>query len=598
MRNLITLALCLVSASAVFGCSLETETAAGNSEQAVVGVDSYLYLRCNSTSWQPDDKSRLVATATAGVFETAFDVNDAYMMTVGDDCILTETPVKNGWGNWKKFYRSVVAPLVAPGSAGYVFASDAEPENFRVKFPAPGKYRAFVDTRAKTISFTQAGVMNPGDTAWTASGQILLSAANAVYRIDPYREKLQQLDRATGLAKWTFTGNLPLEATSACLSGDVAVIVDANRQRLVGVKAGTGAVEWTSTLGGKLGPQRYWIKNWQCSADSGQVLVSYMLNSEDQGLVSLDRATGAERWSQTFAGGVETQALTRDVAVYYTYQEDAIRVVGVSPTDKTVLRFAYDAQSGQVPTQDAGGTFYLTKGSSLYRLYAPDAPTSGWSRGFSEVAPGVSASSVGATTANAVYLVAPSDVNYVEKINRTTGARAWSYLDASSTPKILSVPGNGKVLLYTQTSTGSNVTVLNDITGAVEWSKAFADAYSYPTTDKQGRIYLLAGKRLLQLDSSTGSTKWTYGLPSFSGYGQASVSEILDSDANGVYLLYSTFGHITLPMGLAALNPTSGAQKWSKFDARNMYYVGSDAATLYMQEASRGSAVAGYAYVK
>jgi hypothetical protein len=608
-RRLSTLAALSVVSLTLGACALEVDEGgadAASAEQQVVGVDSFLYLRCNSTSWGLDDRSSLVATTTPGVFEVGFEVNKAYMMTVGDDCILTETPLKNSWSAGAKYYRSNVAPLTSPGTAGYSLEPAGVIKNFRVRFPAPGKYKATVDTKTKTVAFAALGQVAPGNSAWTASGQIFLDGAGTLYRIDAARTRFEKLNKASGSALWAYTSASSLSATSSCMVGGYALITEANASRIVGVSTATGAKAWTSTLGGKLSATDGYVTSMLCTPGSTYAVLSYAKpSSASYGIASINIATGATVWDLPTATYSSVSVMTKDAAIYSTVTADgnAMTFVGVSPANKNTRLFTYAGAWGLAPTVDPNGVMYGVSATALQRLFKPGT-TGGWSHPFSTfstlvngVKVVVKADVISAVASDGVYLTAPS-LNYIEKVATDTGAILWKFTDSPTGSRIVSVPGNGKVLLFTQASTGSEVTALNATTGAFMWRKTFAGAYPYPTTDKQGRIYIVRGKYLDQLDAATGNKKWTYALSSYTGYGQSSVNAVLDSDTKGVYILYSTFGYMTAPMGVASLNPATGAANWSKFDAINMYYVGSDSSRIYMEEASRGGPIAGHVYVK
>src|SRR3954468_5702515 len=51
----------------------------GGAHQAVVGVDTYVYLRCNATGWNVDDATRLRQTADPYVFTLAWNVTQPWM---------------------------------------------------------------------------------------------------------------------------------------------------------------------------------------------------------------------------------------------------------------------------------------------------------------------------------------------------------------------------------------------------------------------------------------------------------------------------------------------------------------------------------------
>src|SRR5512141_644556 len=110
----------------------------GSAENAVVGQDTYLYFRCNSTSWNPDDVSRLRSTVDPYVFSLMVDVKQ---VGYADNCIFTETNQLNGWGTTQKAWGTVHGPVNVPGG-DYLSSNGA---GFNVKYPAIGSYKLTVN---------------------------------------------------------------------------------------------------------------------------------------------------------------------------------------------------------------------------------------------------------------------------------------------------------------------------------------------------------------------------------------------------------------------------------------------------------------------
>src|SRR5262245_53381457 len=104
--------LCALVPLLVMGCAVDAAEPTEGREQtaevsdAVIGVDTFLYFRCNSTSWDVDDASRVRSTDAPGEFVLHYNVTEDWMMTDGDPCIFTETNQLNGWGTQQTFFSA------------------------------------------------------------------------------------------------------------------------------------------------------------------------------------------------------------------------------------------------------------------------------------------------------------------------------------------------------------------------------------------------------------------------------------------------------------------------------------------------------------
>jgi hypothetical protein len=136
-----------------------SEKSIGHSEEAVVGMDTFLYFRSNASGWGADDFSRLRPTLQPNIFLNTFPVTQSWMVASGDNAQFTETNQLNGWGTSQTFSGSSVSPVVVPGSAS--FSGSA---GFLVRYPALGTFQVSVDVSAtpKTFSIHAA----PPGRAW------------------------------------------------------------------------------------------------------------------------------------------------------------------------------------------------------------------------------------------------------------------------------------------------------------------------------------------------------------------------------------------------------------------------------------------------
>jgi hypothetical protein len=139
----------------IFGCSAEGggEPEAATVAEAVVGVDTYLYLMCNGTAWQPSSISRLQSTSDPTVFTLDVDVREPYMVSGADDCQLVETNQRDGWGTSQSRYTTRDATTLTVPAASRLAASST---HFGVKYPALGRYRATVNWQHGTLAIAAA----------------------------------------------------------------------------------------------------------------------------------------------------------------------------------------------------------------------------------------------------------------------------------------------------------------------------------------------------------------------------------------------------------------------------------------------------------
>src|SRR6476469_9362182 len=110
-----------------------------------VSAPSFVYLRCNTTSWQLDDKNLLLPAGTG--YSLRFNVSSPWMLDSGDSCVFTVTDVKGTWTpNTREYLPTLpVGAKEAFENQGYV----ATPGNgtFRLKFSSLGDYTAFFNVK-------------------------------------------------------------------------------------------------------------------------------------------------------------------------------------------------------------------------------------------------------------------------------------------------------------------------------------------------------------------------------------------------------------------------------------------------------------------
>jgi hypothetical protein len=131
-----TLALTLACADAE---SSATDASVDGVEQAVAESD-FLYLRCNATSWNLDDQSRLAPLGYSDLALT-YNVSADWMRTGGDTCSFMTTNAKNGWGSQQKYYDTTFSGVGQPSTLG---AEATSQKDFSVRYPVLGRYQATV----------------------------------------------------------------------------------------------------------------------------------------------------------------------------------------------------------------------------------------------------------------------------------------------------------------------------------------------------------------------------------------------------------------------------------------------------------------------
>ncbi len=135
------------------GCS----SAPGNdgdlaeTQERVVGVNTFLYLTCNATGWQPGSATRLQTTSDPNVFSLDIDVHQSFLLTSNDDCSLVMTNQLDGWGTSQTRYTSS-GTLSVPGTTHFTPSS----AHFGVKYPALGRYHAKINWQQGTLNIAAA----------------------------------------------------------------------------------------------------------------------------------------------------------------------------------------------------------------------------------------------------------------------------------------------------------------------------------------------------------------------------------------------------------------------------------------------------------
>jgi hypothetical protein len=139
---------------ALLGCAEAGEISTAT-EALHLESTAFHYLRCSSTGWTPSDANRLVPMSGGSTLLTlTYEAADPSLLQTGEACVITETPVLNGWGDWHSYY-SAAEPLTAPGSVELT-TTGARMDVLRVRYSELGRYRATLDTATGRLSITPA----------------------------------------------------------------------------------------------------------------------------------------------------------------------------------------------------------------------------------------------------------------------------------------------------------------------------------------------------------------------------------------------------------------------------------------------------------
>jgi len=129
------------------------EEIVGESQQNLVNSDEFLYFRCNATSWNPEELTRLKSTGVPGVVSLTYTVSVPWMVE-RDQCSVLRTNQLNGWGTTNSSFTDA-----APGTSINVPKTEAliaGSTSFNIHYPAAGTYTATVDWNNKTVRIESA----------------------------------------------------------------------------------------------------------------------------------------------------------------------------------------------------------------------------------------------------------------------------------------------------------------------------------------------------------------------------------------------------------------------------------------------------------
>lgn len=145
--------VCLLLGTAACSSSNTSDPPTAEATQAV--SISFFYLRCNSTSWNVDDSSRLSPTSDPDLLTRSIQVSSS----TSDSCSVTEAfaSAPNQWGTSQSYFATPnQATLSVPG-ASPVGPPQPQQLSFGVRYPAAGAFTATYRISTSTLTIGPAG---------------------------------------------------------------------------------------------------------------------------------------------------------------------------------------------------------------------------------------------------------------------------------------------------------------------------------------------------------------------------------------------------------------------------------------------------------
>jgi len=551
--------------------SLTAQTAS----DPLLGAGTHLYLRCNSTSWDVNEMSRLKPDAQNFLRELSFEVKESWMIEAGDDCVITETPDQNAWGAWQNYYGGQLSSLRVPDSARLRLQTDPnESVNFKLRFPTLGRYRFVLNTRDGYFSVRKDAMPQAGDVAWTLPGNMLSDTLGRLFLSNYYpQNSLSLVDGTTGLPQWTYKAASYISFYGNCSTADTAFVTMPGRVAALSLK--TGQEIWSKNLNA-MQQDTYGYLN--CFAKHDEIYLSY--GADRTTLVSLQRSTGKTLWSWTapaFAGimGVDSGR------VFITSYQDA--TMSLKALDKSDGRELWRMNPGAgyfTLTED--GALLLVDGSVLTAI-APESGRTLWNYS------GQRNDSIWISIEqNGLYV---HEKTRISALDKKTGRILWTYdyssfVDQYPYTQILKA-GVVIVRVNDYNANTSRQIALNSWSGKVLWEREESGTSSFLSEDNQSGALLISGKTIRAMDTWTGQTRWSYTLPSQQPW--ENIMGVLETDGSTVYAAYGFIGGKYPPMGVLALDAATGTLKWQTWMESSIYRVGGDSSTLILNAGYYGS---------
>ncbi|MCX6131090.1 MAG: PQQ-binding-like beta-propeller repeat protein [Proteobacteria bacterium] len=543
--------------------------------------DTWFYFRCNATSWDLNDATRLQQGPVDYVYELVFEIHSPEILASGDDCVITETPAKNSWGDWNRSYGGQGSNLTAPDSAVLRPQTDAK-ENvyFKVRYPSFGRYRFILNSRDSYVSIRKEVPGTLGEAVWTLPGQMAMDSFGQVFLNSyPPESSLALLDTPSGLPSWSYRSNSYLAVANSCTSQQV--LYTSEKDRILARSSSNGREIWVNDFNGGL-QDRYPIL--QCFSRSQGIFASYGVDQTT--IIKFNREFGYSHWSWT-APGV-TALMGTDGKHFFATSYD-----GASTT-----LFGLDHETGAMLWQleQKKGYFVLDNDGKPYFI------------------DGHVVAQIDPLTGKKVWIRSGKQDDYfwlsfeqgnlflhektrISSLNRNNGKTIWTYAYSPMADKYPSeqILKSGILVIRSNDYPNnlSRQTAVNSSNGKIIWERTSNSTNSYLIEDAQNAMWLIDGKNLSSVNPSTGSILWTFRLEFENQL--AYILNVLESDASRVYVSYGVYDSKNSPMGILALDKAHGGLVWQRWLGTSLSFVGSDSSRLYLNVApgySRGIAQA------
>ncbi len=545
------------------------------SDLATIGQGTHLYLRCNSTEWGVTEQNRLKPASPNFLRELSFEVKESWMLDSGDDCVITETPKLNAWGDWQKDYGARSYSMKAPDSSRLRLpqATD-ETMNFKMRFPALGRYRLTLNTRDGYFSIKKDAPTVAGDVDWTLPGNMTSDKFGHffLYGYSP-QNSLSMVNPRTGLPIWTYNSASYLSFSNACSTVDRAFMTLSDRVIALSLK--TGKELWSNDLAGALKDNYAYLN---CSTNSQELLLTY--GSDQTKVASLNRTTGQVNWNWqagAYAGILGTDAKN----VYIRSYKDS---------NSTVL--ALGKGSGIElwrSTQNAGYT-NIAEDGNLYRINSQSV-------GRIDPETGKDLWTYSGRTDDYVWLSFEHNRLYLHEQNRLhsldkkTGQFLWTYdfsSFASQYPYAQILQADVILIRINNYSEDWSKQIgLSGATGRQIWESESKNTNGYLAEDNQGGTWLIDGKTIASLDPMNGNRLWSFNLASDKPW--ENLMGVIERDGSNLYVSYGLTGSKYPPMGVLALDVGTGRLNWQSWLDSTAYIVGADNGHLVMNAGYYGS---------
>ncbi len=540
-----------------------------------IGQGTHLYLRCNATAWELNDKTRLLPSSSKFLWEIVYEVKEPWMVQGGDDCIITEAPEFNAWGSWQKNYGGQFTNLRIPESSRLRLQEKSdESANFKLVYPSLGRYRFVLNTRDGYFSVNKEAPAKAGEVTWTLPGNIVHDSFDRLFVSNYYpQNSLSLVDPLSGLPRWTYSSSEYFSFYSKCSNKDLSFITVNGRVAALSVL--TGREIWHNDLNGTLRDNYGYLS---CFPNTEQVYVSY--GSEHTTLAGLKKTDGTLLWSWTAQGYAGILGTDSQHIFITSYQEGNTTLLALDKKNGQEL-WRTEEGSGYYSIAD-DGLLYLINGQTIRRIHG-DTGHILWSYS------GQASDSIWISfEQNRLLLHEKSRISLVDK---NQGELIWSY-DFSRYAKLYpyaQILRSGVILIrindYSQA--WSKQIALDSRTGHEIWQREDEQLSGYYTEDKQGGLWLIDGKTLSGIDARTGTTRWSFTLPS-TNTGE-NIMSIMECDGESLFVSYGFIRSKYPPMGVLAFDVKSGRLKWQSWLETSLYLVGSDANRLILNAGYYGS---------